>query len=305
MIDPRLRMTDVLADIPTFVAVVEAGSFAAASRRMSVTRSAVGKTIARLESRLGVRLFHRSTRRQSLTDDGIAFHEHCLRALEELSAGRAQLESGRRVIGGELRVSLPVLFGRLCVAPILTRLAMDHPELRLELHFSDHLVDLVDDRFDLAVRMRSPGSGSGLVSRRIAYEETIVCASPAYLARCGTPDAWSDLNAHHAITYAHGDRTQAWTVQGASGLLTDMRPPSRLRFGDLEAIADAATDGLGLAWLPTWLISERLRTGQLQRVLPQLPPFISDVYLVWMQSMHLPPRMRAAIDALLAGVPQA
>jgi len=303
MNDHRARMTDVMADIPTFVAVVEAGGFAAASRRLSVTRSAVGKSIARLEERLDTCLFHRTTRTQRLTDDGTAFYEHCLRALDELSAGRAQLESGRRAISGRLRVSLPVLFGRLCAAPILTRLSLDHPKLHLELHFSDQLVDLVDDRFDLVLRMRTPGTGSTLVSRRIALQETILCASPAYLETWGAPNELSDLSAHHAVTYAYRDRIQAWTFRNAAGERTDISPPSRLQFGDLASIANAATEGLGLAWLPTWLVGDRLSTGKLQRVMPQIPPWVSDVYLVWMQSLHLPSRMRAAIDTLVAGVP--
>ena len=296
-------MTDVLADIPTFVAVVEAGGFAAASRRLSLSRSAVGKSIARLEDRLSVRLFHRTTRTQSLTDDGTAFYERCLRALEELRAGRAQLESGRHIINGRLRVSVPVLFGRLCVAQVLTAFAMNHPELHVELQFSDRLVDLIDDRFDLAIRMRSPGRGADLVSRRLAQEETILCASPGYLASRGTPLTLEDLQSHHAITYAFHDRAQPWKFANPDGSVEELTPPSRIRLGDLGAIADAATRGLGVACLPTWLIGERLRSGELQRLLPDVPAWISDVHLVWIRSSHLPSRIRAAIDALVEGVP--
>ena len=181
---------------------------------------------------------------------------------------------------------------------------MNHPELHVELHFSDHMVDLVDDRFDLAIRMRSPGRGADLVSRRLAQEETIICASPNYLESRGTPRTLEDLRAHHAITYAFSDRAQPWKFADADEKFEELTPPSRVRLGDLEAVADAATRGLGLAWLPTWLIGERLRGGELQRLLPHVPPLISDVHLTWMQSSHLPLRIRAAIDALVEGVPQ-
>jgi DNA-binding transcriptional LysR family regulator len=297
-----MRMTDVLADIPTFVAVVEAGGFAAASRRLNLSRSTVGKSIARLEDRLGVRLFHRTTRTQSLTDEGSAFYERCLHALEELKAGREQLEADSHAVNGRLRVSVPVHFGRLCVAPVLAKLAMDHPALKVEVQFGDRLVDLIGDRFDLAVRMHSPGTGVGLVSRRIAREETIVCASPRYLRARGAPRVLEELHSHHAITYAFADRPETWRFPAPDGRIEETTPPSRICLGDLEAIANAAVDGLGLAWLPTWLVGERLRNGELQRVLPRVPALISDVHVVWVRSSHLPSRIRAAIDALVADV---
>src|SRR4051794_38324289 len=126
-------MTDSFNDVPAFVAAVEANGFSAAARRMHVSRSAVGKAIARLEARLSTRLFHRTTRNQTLTEDGMAFFEHCVRAMEELNAGKARLEVGRGSVSGRLRVSMPVLFGRLCIAPVLTKLAAANPDLELEL----------------------------------------------------------------------------------------------------------------------------------------------------------------------------
>lgn len=128
-----------LAGLPVFIEAVEAQGFSAAAARLNLSRSAVGKSVARLEDRLGVRLFHRTTRSQSLTEDGQAFYEHCLRALAEIRAGEAMLESGRLEVAGRLRVSMPVLFGRRCVAPILAGLAGKHPKLELDLSFSDRL----------------------------------------------------------------------------------------------------------------------------------------------------------------------
>ncbi len=136
-------MSEALNGISVFVTAAEAGGFSAAAAKLHLSRSAVGKTIARMETRLGVRLFHRTTRSQSLTEDGQAYFEHCLRALEALRAGDQMLESGRKEASGRLRVSAPVLFGRYCVAPVLTALARQHPKLELDLNFTDQVVDLV------------------------------------------------------------------------------------------------------------------------------------------------------------------
>ncbi|MET0430803.1 MAG: LysR family transcriptional regulator, partial [Microvirga sp.] len=197
---------DVLADVPLLVAAVEAGSFAAAAQRLNLTRSAVGRSIARLERRLGVRLFHRTTRSLALTEDGQILFEHGRRALGEMQVATALLDSGRRDIAGRLRVSMPVLFGRVRIAPILVRLAETHPKLELDLNFSDRLVDVIEDGFDLVVRNGSLPNGPGLMARRIAYQHMRVCAAPRYLERAGLPRSLADLPNHHAVLYGRPGR---------------------------------------------------------------------------------------------------
>ncbi|NOU30191.1 MAG: LysR family transcriptional regulator [Polyangiaceae bacterium] len=297
-------MLDGLGDIPVFVAVVETGGFSAAARRLAVTRSAVGKAIARLEERLGARLLHRSTRRQTLTRDGQTFYEHCQRAMAELSAGTAQVESGRGTVRGRLKVSMAVLFGRLCVAPTLMRLAAKHPELDLELSFCDRPVDLVEDGFDLAVRNGPVGQGSGLTVRRIARERTFVFASAEYLARHGEPATLAELADHRAVVYARGGRIQRWLFPVDEASPIAVAPPARFRFDDLEAIADAAVAGIGLAWLPTWLVRDRIRSGALVQILREIPGYQTDVHAIWPETTHLGTRVRVAIDALAAEVPR-
>src|SRR5262249_22818153 len=151
-----------LTGIAAFVQAVEAGSFAVAAGRMGLTRSAVGKSIARLEQRLGVRLFHRTTRRQSLTEDGQAYYERCVRALAEIDAAEAALDSGRRAPAGCLRVTAPVLFGRYCVAPVLLELARRYSGLAIEMSFSDRVVDLLEEGFDLAIRVGTLSDSTSL-----------------------------------------------------------------------------------------------------------------------------------------------
>jgi DNA-binding transcriptional LysR family regulator len=300
-------MTDRLIGVNVFVEAVEAGGFSTAAARLNLSRSAVGKTIARLERRLGARLFHRTTRSQSLTEDGQIFYERCRRALEELQAGEAMLDSGRREAVGRLRVSMPVLFGRRCVAPILMRLAQRCPRLQLDLNFSDRLVDLIEDGFDLAIRNGTLAESAGLTTRRVAQQRMTVCAAPAYLAAHGAPLAIEDLSDHDAITYTFRQygRAFTWTFPREGQRPVEIAAKTRMSFDDLEAIADAAAAGLGLAWLPCWLVRERLRSGALVRVLGDQPGLVIDSHALWPQTPHLPLRVRLAIDALAAELPGA
>ena len=295
-------MTDAFTDIPTFVAVVEAGGFAAASRRMNVSRSAVGKAIARLEARLGTRLFHRTTRSQSLSDDGQAFYEHCQRAIDELSAGRAQLESGLQTIRGRLRVSMPVLFGRLCIAPVLTKLAANHAALELDLRFTDRKVNLVEEGVDISIRMGALDSNSGLIARRIGREQMVICGSPALL-RNGRPKTNEELASYPAVMYSRSEWSQNWILRADGDSTFEFAPKSRLRFDDLDAMSDAAAAGYGLAWLPLWLIRRRLMSGELVRVFDEQAAVGFDIHALWPPTRHMPARIRAALDALIVEVP--
>ncbi|MFK8253324.1 LysR substrate-binding domain-containing protein [Ancylobacter terrae] len=295
-------MSDVLHGIDVFVAAVEDGSFAAAATRLHLTRSAVAKTVARIETRLGVRLFHRTTRSQALTEDGQLYYERCVRALDELRAGAAALDSGRREVAGRLRVSAPVLFGRRCVAPVLAQLTRRHPALELEISFNDRLVDLVEDGFDLAIRNGEIGNGTGLMTRVVGLQRMSVCAAPSYLEQHGRPENLADLAAHQAIHYGRAGHAKGWAFPLPGGMVEAM-PPGRLRFDDLETIADAAEAGHGLAWLPCWLIRDRVRTGALVPLLADLPRLVFKTHALWPQSPYLPLRVRLAIDALAEKLP--
>jgi DNA-binding transcriptional LysR family regulator len=296
-------MSDALNGVSVFVTAVEAGGFSAAAAKLHLSRSAVGKTISRMEARLGVRLFHRTTRTQSLTEDGQAYFEHCLRALEALRAGDQMLESGRKEASGRLRVSVPVLFGRRCVAPILTELARKHPKLELELNFTDQVVDLFEDRFDLAIRNGRPSEGAGLKTRILALQRMTVCASPRYIEQHGAPRTLDDLQRHHAVVYGRGGMVKSWAFPVEGGAPIEIAPPNRLRLDDLAAITDAVVDGFGLAWLPCWLIRDRVRAGKLVPLLLDSPRMIFETHALWPEAPHLPLRVRLAIDALAAALP--
>lgn len=241
-------MTDTLKDIPVFVAAVEAGSFAQAAIRLHLSRSAVGKSIARLEQRLGVRLFQRTTRSQSLTDNGALFYERCLRALEEIRGAESLLETGKQQVSGRLRVAMPVLFGRQCVAPLLIALAQEHPGLELEMSFSDRVVDLVEEGFDMAVRNGTLQDSSVLVARKLGEHRMVLCAAPEYLLKKGQPQSVNDLSQHTAINYLSAGRVLSWQLMDNEGTSHTFTPRSSLNMDDLQAICDAALAGHGIAW---------------------------------------------------------
>ncbi len=303
-------MTERLSGVDVFVAAVEAGGFAAAGERLHLTRSAVAKAIARIEERLDVRLFHRTTRSLGLTEDGQTYYERCIRALEELRAGEAALESGRREPAGRLRVSAPVHLGRHCVAPVLAKVAAQHPKLELELSLSDRPVDLIEDGFDLAIRTGNIGDSAGLMTRTIGLQRMTVCGAPSYLAKHGRPERLDDLAHHTGIAYGragqirHAGQIRSWEFPTGEGkTLVEATPPSRLRFDDIEAVADAAEAGHGLAWVPSWLIRDQVRSGTLIPLLRDVPSIVFVTHAIWPETPNLPLRVRFAIDALAAALP--
>ncbi|MBS6387395.1 MAG: LysR family transcriptional regulator [Enterobacter sp.] len=296
-------MTDTLKDIPVFVASVEAGNFAQAAVRLHLSRSAVGKSIARLEERLGVRLFHRTTRSQRLTDNGALFYERCLRALEEIRGAESQLETGKHQVNGRLRVAVPVLFGRQCIAPLLIELAQEHPGLELEMSFSDRVVDLVEEGFDMAVRNGALADSSVLVARRLGEHRMVLCAAPDYLFKNGQPQTVDDLRQHTAINYTRAGRVLPWQLMDYDGTSRTFIPRSSLNMDDLQAICDAALAGHGLAWLPCWMVIKEIQQGDLVPLLKQAPDVRFDVHAVWQQTPHLPLRVRIAIDILVKRLP--
>ncbi|WP_117191653.1 LysR family transcriptional regulator [Rhizobium terrae] len=292
-----------LRDIPVFVETVEAGGFSAAAKKLNLTRSAIGKTVARLEERLGVRLFHRTTRSQNLTEEGRFFYERCLRAVEEIRLGEAELESGRRAVRGKLRVTMPVIFGRRCVAPILIGLLDKHPDLELDLSFSDRVADLPGDGFDLAVRNGRLKDDAEIMARRIAFQRLTVCASPDYLEKRGEPQNLEDIPRHEGIVYGKRESHDTWVFPSPEDPWRVVLPRSRLRLDDLDAILEAACNGHGLAWLPCWMIRGHVASGRLRQVLTSVPSVTFETHAVWPKSPVMLPKVRLAIDTLASELP--
>ncbi|RKP53647.1 LysR family transcriptional regulator [Pararobbsia silviterrae] len=296
-------MREKLDGVVTFVQVVEAGSFAQAAERMHLTRSAVGKAITRLETRLGVRLLHRTTRTQTLTTEGHAYYARCVRALAELESVEAAFDTSRVEPEGRLRVSVPEAFGHLCVAPVLLGLAHQYPKLQIDISFTDRFTDLIEEGLDLVVRIGELRDSSVLAARHLGAQHIMIAASPDYLAKHGTPTRIEELDDHVAIAYSRAGAIAPWDVPDSSGKPQPIRIRSQVSMDDIQAIAAAAIDGHGLAWLPCWLLTRYVKSGALVPVLNRYRVRSQNVYAVWPNVRHLRAKTRVAIDALKAQIP--
>lgn len=294
---------DRLTGIATFLTVAESGSFAAAAARTHVTRSAVAKAIARLEARLGVRLFHRTTRQQALTDEGARYYEHCVQLMTDLRDVESILRDGQQEPEGRVRVSVPVLFGRRCVAPVLRSLVRAHPRLELEVEFTDRVVDVLAEGFDLAVRIGALKDSTSLVARKIGTQRMAIFAAPAYLTANGHPTSVADLKRHTGILYGRSSQCQSWRVRDVDGSRHEVLLHSRERYDDLQAVTDSAIDGGGLVWLPRWLGAPYVSSGALALVMDSDRVLSNDIHAVWPQTKYLPLRTRLVVDALVTRVP--
>jgi len=296
-------MNERLNGINVFVQAVEAGSFSAAATRLHQTRSAVAKAIARLEERLGVRLFHRTTRSQNLTEAGQSYYERCVRALAELDAGEACIGTGRSEPTGRLRISVPVLFGRQFVAPLMMDLAQRYPQLTIDISFNDRVVDLLDEGFDLGLRVGPLADSSSLAARHLGQQRMLICAAPSYLKEHGQPKTLQDVTGHAGIIYSRGRVVKGWTLSTPDGRTQDLMPQQRMLVDDLQVIADAAARGMGLAWLPCWLIAPYVKRGELKVLFDCGELEASQMHLVWPHTPYMPAKLRVAIDTLLEVTP--
>jgi DNA-binding transcriptional LysR family regulator len=187
---------------------------------------------------------------------------------------------------------------------VTSQLAQQYPTLELDLSFSDRIADLAEDGCDLAIRTGNLEDQAGVIARRIARQRMVVCASPSYLERHGRPQQIDDLSKHHAIIYRRSGRIRPWLFPHNGQPPLEAMPVGRLRLDDLDAIADAATAGIGLAWLPSWLVRERIEAGALVTLLPDQPEFLYDGHALWLQTPLLPLKVRLAVDALAAALPK-
>lgn len=251
-----------LNDIQVFMAVVDAGSFIAGGHAMGLSRSAAGKAITRLEERLGTRLLNRTTRALSLTDEGREFYQRGLQILASVDDAEASVAGTKSTARGVLRLTVPAAFGRLLLLPLLAKYLAAWPDVQVEMSFSDRLADLVDEGFDLAVRMGVTAPDTRLVSRVVAKYQTVLCASPTYLAKHGEPRDVDALAGHDCLLFSSRNQKQSWRLRDDQGIWVKAMGRSRLRLDNGEAIRDAALSGLGIAYLPDFLVNEELEKNK-------------------------------------------
>jgi DNA-binding transcriptional LysR family regulator len=291
-----------LNEILVFLSVVDEGSFIAGGQAMGLTRSAAGKAVSRLEDRLGVRLLNRTTRTLSLTDEGRVFHERGLQILSAVDEAEASVAGRSGTPRGVLRLTVPDAFGRLVVLPLLQQYLADWPDLQAEVSFSDRVADIVEDGFDLAVRIgaREASADTGLVARVVAKYKAVLCASPAYIAGRGEPQDIDALAAHDCLFFSSRNQKQSWRLRSeGSGAWVKAPGRSRLRLDSGEALRDAAVAGLGIALLPDFLVTEDLAAGRLQQVLPGLDAGDVKILALYPTRRLLEPRVRRFIDLMV------
>lgn len=289
---------DRLTDIALFLRVLDLGSISAAARNLDISVAVASKRLQRLEHDLGVRLLHRTTRRLHPTPEGAALATQGRMLVEDLEALTTGLRQAGGEVSGTLRLSTSASFGRQYISPLLPEFLALHPALKISIDLDDQLLDLVSSGFDLAIRIGTLDDSS-LVSRQLAINKRVLCASPEYVRRHGTPETPADLERHQCLLLVGSQgRQDVWRMSDAAGKEIAVRVNGRLESNLGEALRDAAVAGLGIALHSTWHICDDLRTGRLQVVLPEYSIADSGIYAVMPQRRLVPPRVRTFVEFL-------
>jgi DNA-binding transcriptional LysR family regulator len=295
-------MLDRLTSLEVFAKVATAGSFSAAGRAMGISQTMVTKHVAALEARLGVKLFHRSTRRLSITEAGRSYLEASERILTDMNAAEAAISADRIEPRGLLRLNAPVSFGTRRIAPLLKEFAKQHPHVTVELGLNDRLVDLAEEGWDLAIRIGSL-SNSSLIARRIAPCRTVICAAPAYVEARGTPRTVSELPDHNCLGYtlSRVNGVGRWTFGIRSEVAVEVSGNLRANNGD--ALLAAAISGLGIIYQPAFIVADCLRNGTLVPLALDQPTVeLGGIYAVFLPNRHPAAKVRAFIDFIDAHI---
>ncbi|WP_374575667.1 LysR family transcriptional regulator [Phenylobacterium sp.] len=290
-------MLSDVAELRTFQRILALGSLSAAGRDLGVGLAVVSKRLASLERRAGVRLVNRTTRSLSPTEEGLALLGHVERVLDELDAAEAQLASGRETPFGVLRVSAPISFGRIYLAPVAAELTARNRRLDVDLRLDDRLIDMVEGRIDLAIRIGEPRD-SAAVMRKLADNHRILVAAPAYLARRGRPRTPDELAVHDLLRFGEG--LEPWRLEGPGGEAAEVDSRPRLRADNGDVIQAWALAGHGVMLKSELDVADELRTGALERVLPDWRSRPAPVYALTPAGRHVPTKTRVFLEALTA-----
>ena len=296
---------DRFADLQTFVQIVAAGSISGAAEHMNVAKSAVSRRLTELEERLGVQLVRRTTRRLSLTESGRGFYERCLRILADLEEAEQNVLQAHAALRGTLRVALPLSFGLLHLAPAIQDFMTLHPSVEFDLDFNDRHVDLMQEGFDVAIRIAQLPDSS-LIARRIAPIRNVVCASPGYFAAHGTPQQPADLAQHVCLAYSNLANPGTWTYRQADGHSGAVKIPIRLKSNNGDFLISAALAGHGMVMQPSFYVYQAIASGALIAVLTEVHWPEINAYALYPSTRHLSTRVRAFVDFVaerFAGTP--
>ena len=289
---------DRFENMNAFVRVVEAGSISAAADRMDVAKSVISRRLKELEAHLGVELFHRTTRQMNLTDSGRAFYQQSVRILADILEAEHATSQFHGALKGNLKVALPLSFGLMHLGPAINEFLQAHPEIEFDLDFNDRHVDLLVEGFDLAIRIAILPDSS-LIARRLAPIQTVMCASPAYLERMGTPQSPHELIHHRCLVYNLIGNLENWNVFDATGQLIKTRITPYLKASNGEFLRDAAVAGMGIVLLPTFIVYQEIERGTLVPIMTNYHYSQLAAYAIYPQTRHLSQRVRAFVDFLV------
>ena len=286
-------------DMTVFVRAVETESFSGAARRLGLAKSVVSRRIASLEDRLGTSLFHRTTRRLSLTETGHAYYERARNILTDVVEAEETARQLQSELRGTLKVAAPMSFGHLHLSAAIADFLVTHPQLEIELDLNDRRVDLVSEGHDLAIRIGKLADSS-LIARRLAPCRHVVCASPAYLQARGEPRSPEDLESghHDCLGYSNRPASQEWSFRVGGEWRGIRNRTRRLGVNNGDVLRDAAIKGIGLVVLPTFIVSEALRRGELEAVLCDFELDDPAIYAVWAPNRALSAKVRVFVDFL-------
>ena len=296
---------DRFENMETFIKVVDAGSMSAAADRMGVAKSAVSRRLKELEGHLGVELFHRTTRRLNLTDTGRTFYQQAVRILEDVLEAELATTQAHGELQGSLKIALPMSFGIMHMGPAINDFLQEHPKIEFDLDFNDREVDLIQEGFDLAIRIANLPDSS-LIARRLAPIQQVVFASPDYLDHYGTPKSPDELQHHQCLAYSLINDYKTWRFQdnNSQEIKISITPHLKARVG--EFLRDAAVNRQGISVLTTFIVYKEIESGALVPVLTDYIPNPISAYAIYPQTRHLSQRVRQFVDFLVKrfeGVP--
>lgn len=280
--------------IPIFVAVIEQGGFSAAARFLGITKSAVSKRVTQLEEELGEKLLHRTTRKLSLTEAGEHYFSYAVKANQAAKDAHdavAQLQGEPR---GRLRISSPMSFGRLHVAPFIPEFLKRYPKISIDLVMDDKVVDLVGGGFDIAIRTGKLAN-SALFARKLAPLNSVLCASPAYLKECGSPSTLEQLKDHNCLLFSYSDDIKYWTFIDAEKK-HEIEITGNYQANNSEALHDAILQGLGIGRLPTFVAGPDIKSGKLVQLFPEYKMAQYTFYAVFLERQYMPAKVRVFLD---------
>lgn len=290
---------DHLAAIRAFAQVVESGSFAKASERLGISTTAISRQVAELETHLQSRLLNRTTRKVSLTEGGRSYYERVVQLLADLEEAEQEASRAAVVPRGVIKLTTAVNFGVRHVAPAVAAFMAKHTEVRFDISLSDRVVDLVEEGFDLGIRIGSAGPHN-LVARKLGETRVVPCASPDYLAKHGTPQVPEDLARHNCFTYEYVTPRNVWTFRDADGRERPVRISGNLHSNNGDLLAEAAARGAGIVLEPAFIVGPEVRAGRLVPLLQDFAPSPLPIYAVYPSRKHLSAKVRLFVDFLVA-----